>query len=159
MVREDIADVFYGPEEDDINFAHGHTYAGFPLACAVGIEAINVLEEEKLPERARKMGVYLKGRLEKLGKYGIIREVRGKGVLLGVEIVQDAATNKPFPRDNSLGNALKRTSMKNGVILRIDPDWFAVAPPLIMTDAEMGEMCDAIEKSVKDALDIVTRKP
>jgi adenosylmethionine-8-amino-7-oxononanoate aminotransferase len=159
MVREDIADVFYGPEEDDINFAHGHTYAGFPLACAVGIEAINVLEEEKLLERARKMGVYLKGRLEGLGKYGILREVRGKGVLLGVEIVQDAATNKPFPRDNSLGNALKKTSMKNGVILRIDPDWFAVAPPLIMTDAEMEEMCDAIEKSVKDALDIVTRKP
>ena len=153
MVREDIADVFYGPEKDNVNFAHGHTYAGFPLANAVAIEVLNVLEEEKLLERARKMGLYLKNRLEGLAKYGIVREVRGKGILLGVEIVEDAATNKTFPEENSFGDALKRTAIRNGIILRIDHDWFAIAPPLVTTDAQMEEMCDLIDKSVKEALE------
>lgn len=158
MVREDIGDVFYSTDKENVNFAHGHTFSGFPLADAVGIEVINVLEEEKLPQRARQMGTYLKARLEELSKYGIIREVRGKGVLLGVEIVEDSVTNKPFPEDNNFGDALKKTSIKNGVILRINPDWFAIAPPLISTDAQLEELCDLIEKSVKEALDLVTAK-
>ena len=158
MVKEELSNVFYGPEKDNMNFAHGHTYAAFPLANAVGIEVINVLEEEKLPEKARAKGDYIKGRLEALNKFGIIREVRGKGVLLGVEIVQDSVTNKPFPMENNFGAALKKTAMKNGVILRIDHDWFAVAPPLISTDAQLEEMCDLIEKSVSEALDMVAKK-
>lgn len=152
MVREDIADVFYGPEKDNVNFAHGHTFAGFPLANAVAIEVINVLEEEKLPERARVMGAYIKQRLEGLNEYGIVREVRGKGILLGVEIVKDSTTNKPFRPEENFGDALKRTAIANGVILRIDHDWFAVAPPLICTNAQLAEMCDLIVKSVKEAL-------
>ena len=158
MVRDDITDVFYGPEKDNVNFAHGHTYAGFPLANAVAIEVLNVLEEEKLPERARKIGLYLKNLLEGLAKYGIVREVRGKGILLGVEIVEDTATNKLFSQDNNFGDALKRTSIKNGIILRIDHDWFAIAPPLVTTDAQMEEMCDLIDASVKEALDMVAGK-
>lgn len=158
MVREDIADVFYGQEKDNVNFAHGHTYAAFPLGNAVGLEVINVLEEEKLPEKARAMGTYIRGRLEALNKFGIVREVRGKGILLGVEIVEDSVTNKPFPMERNFGSALKQTAIKNGVILRIDHDWFAVAPPLISTDAQLEEMCDLIEKSVEEALDIVSVK-
>jgi len=158
MVREDIGDVFYSTDKKNVNFAHGHTFSGFPLADAVGIEVINVLEEERLPQRARQIGTYLKARLEELSKYGIIREVRGKGVLLGVEIVEDSVTNKPFPEDNDFGDALKKTSIKNGVILRINPGWFAIAPPLISTNAQLEELCDLIEKSVKEALDLVTAK-
>lgn len=155
MVREDISEAFYGQEKDNVNFAHGHTFAAFPLGNAVGLEVINVLEEEKLPEKARSKGAYIRERLEALNKYGIIREVRGKGVLLGVEIVEDSVTNKPFPAERNFGSALKKTAIKNGVILRIDHDWFAVAPPLISTDEQLEEMCDLIEKSVKEALDIV----
>jgi len=66
MVREDIGDVFYSTDKKNVNFAHGHTFSGFPLAYAVGIEVINVLEEERLPQRARQMGTYLKARLEEL---------------------------------------------------------------------------------------------
>jgi len=84
------------PTPVNVNFAHGHTYAAFPLANAVGLETINILEEEQLPQRARKLGVYLRQRLEGLKRHGIVREVRGRGILLGVEIVADRSTNKPF---------------------------------------------------------------
>ena len=81
----------------------------------------------------------------------------GKGILLGVELVEDPATNRPFPKDRKLGTALKQAALENGVILRIDPDWFAVAPPLVTTDEQACEMCDRIEKSLKQALDRVHR--
>jgi adenosylmethionine-8-amino-7-oxononanoate aminotransferase len=80
---------------------------------------------------------------------GVVREVRGRGILLGVELVRDTRTMKPFPE---LGNALRRTALENGIILRIDPTWFAVAPPLIAEESDLDEMCALIEKSVRDAL-------
>lgn len=157
MAREDIAEAFYGEEEGDIQFAHGHTYANFPLGSAVAIEVIDIMEEEKLAERARKLNARIVRRLEELKKYEVIREVRGKGVLIGIELVEDVETNKPFPEGNKLGNALKKTAVENGIILRIDPDWFAVAPPITATDEEIEEMCDLIEKSLVEAVKMVRR--
>ena len=155
MAREDIADVFYGEAAEKVNFAHGHTFANFPLANAVAIETINVLEEEHYADRARMLHGRLLQRLEALKKYNVVREVRGKGILLGVELVEDATTNKPFPEGRKLGNALKQTAVQNGLIMRIDPDWFAIAPPLIITDEQVEEMCDLIEKSLIDAIKMV----
>jgi len=84
----------------------------------------------------------------------VVREVRGKGILLGVELVRDTKSMAPYPE---LGIALKRTALKNGLILRIDPTWFAVAPALIAEESDLDEMCQLIEKSLVDALDEVTR--
>jgi adenosylmethionine-8-amino-7-oxononanoate aminotransferase len=153
MAREDMAEVFNRTGQDGMNFMHGHTYANFPLADAVGTAVIRVMTEERLPQRARVLGEYIRGRLLELKKYGVIREVRGKGILLGVELVEDPVTNKPFPEGRKLGTALKRAALENGIILRIDADWFAVAPPLVTTDEQACEMCDLIEKSLKQALD------
>jgi len=154
--REDMADAFYGPVEAGVQFAHGHTFAGNPLACAVGIAVIDEIVEQALHKKARRLGHYLAERLEGLKRYGVVREVRGKGVLRGVELVQDTTTMKPFPVDNKLGAALKKIALQNGLIMRIDPDWFAVAPPLIAEESDIDEMCDLIEKSLKEALDLVS---
>ena len=59
---------------------------------------------------------------------------------------------EPFPE---LGNALKKTSLENGLIMRIDPSWFAVAPALVATDEQIDELCDLVEQSLKDALETV----
>jgi adenosylmethionine-8-amino-7-oxononanoate aminotransferase len=71
-----------------------------------------------------------------------------------VELVKDPVTMEPFPE---LGAALKRTALANGVILRIDPTWFAVAPPLIAEEADLDEMCELVERSLADALRAVGR--
>jgi adenosylmethionine-8-amino-7-oxononanoate aminotransferase len=155
MAREDIADAFFGPAEDEIQFAHGHTYAGNPLASAVGIAVIDELVEKQLPQRARQLGAYLTQRLEGLSRYGVVREVRGKGVLRAVELVQDPGTMEPFPPGSKLGDQLKKTALENGLVMRINPDWFAVSPPLIASEGEIDELCDLIEKSLVDALERV----
>jgi adenosylmethionine-8-amino-7-oxononanoate aminotransferase len=154
MAREDMKDAFYGPPEDEIQFAHGHTFAGNPLACAAGISVINEIVEKKLDKKAGILGEYLAKKLEGLKKLGVVREIRGKGLLRGVELVKDTQTLAPFPE---LGIALKQTSLNNGIILRINPDWFAVAPALIAEEGDIDEMVELIEKSLTDALEIVGR--
>ena len=149
ITKEDMGHTFYGEVEDEINFAHGHTFAGNPLACAVGIAVIDEIQHEKLDQKAQDLGDYLAKKLQKLTRYGVVREVRGKGLLLGVELVKDTETMEPYPE---LGQALKRTTLQNGLILRIDPSWFAVAPALIATESDIDELGDLIEKSLVDAL-------
>ena len=148
--REDMGEVFYGAASDNVNFAHGHTYSSNPLACAVGNAVIDEIVERKLDRNARELGNHLAERLEGLKQYGVVREVRGKGLFRGVELVQDTRKMEPHPE---LGAALKRTTLKNGLILRIDPSWFAVGPALIVQKSDIDEMCDLIEKSLVDALE------
>jgi len=150
IAREDMAEAFWGAASDDVQFAHGHTFAGNPLSAAVGIAVINEIIENRLDEKAVRMGERLKARLEGLRKYGVVREVRGKGILLGVELVKDTRTLAPFPE---LGMALKKATLRNGLILRVDPSWFAVSPALVASDDELDEMCQLIEKSFAAALE------
>ena len=152
MAREHLADSFYGRPEAEVQFQHGHTFAGNPLAAAAAIAVIDELVEKELPHKARRLGSHLRARLEELKTMGVVREVRGLGVLLAVELVEDPATNRPFPAGRKLGEALRQTSLDNGLILRIDPDWFAVCPPLIAEDDDIDELCDRISKSLEEAI-------
>jgi adenosylmethionine-8-amino-7-oxononanoate aminotransferase len=152
IVREDMAAAFEGSSEDNLHFAHGHTFAGNPLACAAGIAVLEEILEQDLCAKAARLGEHLAGRLASLKRFGVVREVRGKGVLRGVELVRDTRSMEPFPE---LGIALKKTALQNGIILRIDPSWFAVSPPLIAEESDIDEMCGLIEQSVSDALRIV----
>jgi adenosylmethionine-8-amino-7-oxononanoate aminotransferase len=152
IAREDMADAFWGEAEDDVHFAHGHTFAGNPLACAVGIAVVDEIVEGGLVQKAREMGEYLADKLEELKKYGVVREVRGKGILRGVELVKSTQTMEPYPE---LGKALEWTALDNGLIMRIDPTWFAVAPALIASKSEIDEMCSLIERSLLQALEAV----
>lgn len=152
MAREDMGDAFMGEAEDDVQFAHGHTFAGNPLACAAGIAVVSEIIENDLAGNAATMGDYLAEKLEGLRSYGVVREVRGMGLLRGVELVRDTQTNAPFPE---LGAALKKTALRNGLILRIDPSWFAVCPALNVQKNDIDELCDLVEKSLSDALEEV----
>jgi adenosylmethionine-8-amino-7-oxononanoate aminotransferase len=152
MVREDLADCFYGPLASNVQFQHGHTFAGNPLAAAAAIATIDELVEGDYAARARRLGDRLRSRLEGLKSLGVVREVRGLGVLLAVELVQDATTNEPFPAERKLGEALRAAALDNGLILRIDPDWFAVCPPLIAEESDIDDLADRIERSLQQAL-------
>jgi adenosylmethionine-8-amino-7-oxononanoate aminotransferase len=154
IARKDMGQAFQGRPEEGRHFAHGHTFAGNPLACAVGNAVIDEIVEQGLCEKAVRLGAYLRDKLTCLKKYGVIREIRGKGILLGVEFVKDTKSMQPFPE---LGNELKKTALENGIILRVDPSWFAVAPPLIAEQADLDEMCDLIDLSLRTALNRVGR--
>ncbi len=73
-------------------------------------------------------------------------------MIRGVELVKDTAGMEPFPE---LGTALKKTALEKGLILRVDPTWFAVVPALVISREEVDEMCDLIERSLLAALERV----
>ena len=148
IVRQSIADAFLGRPERNLQFAHGNTFAGNPLASAVGLAVLDTIEREGLCERAQKLGDSLFERLTSLKRYGVIREVRGRGVLRGVEFMKEGKPDEPFPE---LGTVLKRAAIENGVILRVDPNWFAVSPALTCSEPDLDEMFDLIEKSFDQA--------
>jgi adenosylmethionine-8-amino-7-oxononanoate aminotransferase len=154
IAKRDMGKAFLGKPADNVEFAHGNTFAGNPLACAVGTAVISEISEKGLDKKAAELGKYLYEKLVTLKQYGVVREVRGKGILLGVELLKDEKTNEPYPE---LGRALKQAAIQNGLIMRVDPTWFAVAPALIAKKADIDEMFGLIEKSLKDAMKKVRR--
>jgi ornithine--oxo-acid transaminase len=114
--------------------SHGSTFGGNPLAAAVGLEALNVLVEERLPERAAELGEYFLGRLCTL-ESPYIRAVRGKGLFIGVEI----HTGRFSARDLCIRLA------SHGILTKdTHESVIRLAPPLIITERELNWACDRI---------------
>jgi putrescine aminotransferase len=133
-------------------FAHGHTFANNPLACAVGSAVLKEMTTHSLDLKSQRLGEVIFKRLTAMQeKYGCIKEVRGKGILRGVLLVKDTENIEPWPE---LGIAMKTTAMRNGLIVRIDPTWFTVAPALCAEEEDIHELCDLVEQSLVDALAI-----
>ncbi len=153
-MSDKVASAFWGKPEDEVEFSHGHTYGGNPVASAAGIASISEITEKDLPKRARQMGAYLWSKLENLrDKTGIIGDIRGKGLFLGVEFVVDTATKERFSDDLNFGTQVGKKAIKNGLLTRFDPHWIAFGPPLIVTEEEIDYMMDVFEKSIYEVLD------
>ena len=138
-------------------FGHGFTYAGNPMACAVGLEVFNIITEEKLPENAAETGSVLKAGLKELaGRHPLIGDVRGRGLLLAIELVKDAQTREPFAAELNVGQRLTDIAYEEGLIIYprrpiqgLSGDHVLVAPPLILTRAQVDEILTGLERAIK----------
>jgi Adenosylmethionine-8-amino-7-oxononanoate aminotransferase len=144
---------FWGEDDENIQFATGHTFGGNPVSSAAGLATIEYIERNNLIENGRMIGEYIRSKLKKeIGKMGILGEIRGKGCLSCVEFVQDQVSNKPFPAERKFGKKVEKRLVEAGLILRCDPDWIAFAPPLITTKGQVDEMMDIFVKCVEKEL-------
>ncbi|MDU2064168.1 MAG: aspartate aminotransferase family protein [Sporomusaceae bacterium] len=134
-------------------FVHGHTYGGNPLSAAVSVAVIQTLLEENIVENVQTVGAYLLNLLkEKLLPFSFVGDVRGKGLLLGVELVKDKITKEPYPANMAIADKLTMTLLKQGVIVYpgngnadgINGDQFLLAPPLIITKDQIDELVDSL---------------
>ena len=150
LVREKVARVFWGAPGSE--FAHGHTYAGNPVACAAGLASIREILDRKLPENAQHVGTHLVKSLESLRSFGIVGDIRGKGLFIGVEFVKDPVTKTPFPPEVKLGLRIGKQALRNGLLLRFDPHWLAFGPPLIVTEQDIDQMVAILEQSIREVL-------
>jgi len=136
-------------------FAHGQTTANAPVGCAVGLAVLEEMERDGLvTTKAQRLGNLIRCELkQRLARFNVVREIRGKGVLLGVELVRDVSVPErqmqPYPE---LGLALKKTALEAGLLMRIDPSWFAVAPALIAEERDIRKMCGLIEHALENAI-------
>ncbi len=138
-------------------FMHGHTYAGNPMACAVGLKVLNYILDHDLCANSRHMGELLREGLEALKeKFPIIGQVRGKGLLLGVELVNDHYTKHPFPVSAEAGQLLTDIAFEQGLIVYprrpingMSGDHVLLAPPLIISETEVSEILVLFERALE----------
>jgi adenosylmethionine-8-amino-7-oxononanoate aminotransferase len=144
LIRDRIASAFYGAEEDNVQFHHGHTYAGNPVACAAGVAVITQMLEHDLVGNAKRQGAHLRARLEQMAvRFPIIGDVRGAGLLQGVEFRRDS-----FPRAQRPGKLVEAEARARGLLIRCGVDFAAFAPPLTVTEADIDEMTGILGESI-----------
>jgi adenosylmethionine-8-amino-7-oxononanoate aminotransferase len=153
ICRQPIADAFWGPIAENPGFVEGHTFEGNPLSCAAGIATLREILERDLCANARHQGARLRQGFERMArKHGVIGDVRGKGLLLGMEFVRDTATKEPFAAATAFGVRVGRRALANGLLCRFDPHWLAFGPPLICTAEQIDEMVDILDRSIGEVL-------
>jgi adenosylmethionine-8-amino-7-oxononanoate aminotransferase len=151
LIQEHVNRAFLGSAEERKEFHHGHTFGGNPVACAAGLAALRQLVELNLVEHARTVGERMRERLEAMkAAYPMIGDVRGAGLLQGVELVADRETRAPFGPDVKPGKRIEKAARERGLIFRCGTDYAAFSPPLIATKGDIDEMCDILEASLAE---------
>ena len=141
-------------ESDKIGvFAHGYTYSGHPVCCAVALETLKIYEERDIIGHVQKVAPRLQNGLrQRFANHPLVGEIRGLGLVAGVELVADKATKTPFDPSQGAGNILTAEINKHGLILRQIGDAQAFAPPLVISEGEIDEMLDRFGKGLDDTM-------
>ena len=121
-------------------FGHGYTASGHPVATAVGLENLAIIEERGLVQNAATVGAHLQKKLRQFEGHPLVGEVRGIGLIAAVELVRDKATKEKFDPPGKVGTYLYEQAQSNGLILRNLADNIAFCPPMIITEEQVDEM-------------------
>ena len=131
-------------------FAHGFTYSGHPTACAVGLRNLQILEEEGLVEQAGERGAYLHRKLQGLREHEIVGDVRGLGLLAGVELVSDKATKQSFDVSKGAARRVWLEALERGVIVRpLSGDVLAISPPFVISEQQIDRLVDVLHSAIE----------
>jgi adenosylmethionine-8-amino-7-oxononanoate aminotransferase len=156
LVGPRVVDAF---ENGSGAFMHGFTYQAHPVATAAGDAVFDYLEQHQLFERARSAGDMLRKSLSSLESHRHVGQVRGLGLLLGLEFVKDKATREPFPKEAGIAEKIRQAALEKNVLLypgqgTVDGsrgDHVLIAPPFVI----QAEECELITEALRYGLDKV----
>lgn len=149
--------IFHAFKKGSGSFTHGHTYAGNPLSCAVGLAVQEYMQKNNLVERVATTGSLFMKKLSALSDLPIVGDIRGKGLLLGVEFVLDKETKSPFERKLKVAETIVQHAFQKGLIIvpgvpgNVDGvlgDHIQISPPFIIDEAAMEAMVKIIRDSI-----------
>ena len=150
MVGERVAKVMI---EQGGEFTHGYTYSGHPVACAVAVANIRLVRELGLVERVRDdVGPYLAEHFRVLAEHPLVGEAQTCGLMGALQLVKDKASGAPFPSELEFGMVCRGHCFANGLIMRAVGDRMIIAPPLVITRAQIDEMVALIRRCLDLAL-------
>lgn len=142
-------------------FIHGFTYSHAPAGAAAALEVLRIIRDEQLVEASATKGERLRGLLDdRLGDHPAVGEIRGRGLLVGVELVADRASREPYPRSARLTEAVLRAARQRGLLFYsgtgnangVDGDTILIGPPFIVTDAELGRIATGLGEAIDEAV-------
>ena len=139
LIADRVWQAFLGDPDSRREFHHGHTFAGNPVACAVGLATLAEYQERDLIAHAALLGTQLRARLDAFAEtYPFVRGVRGAGLLQGFDLAADTWPEEAAPP----GKRFAAVARERGLIARCGDDFVGFAPPLVMQTAEIDELCD-----------------
>jgi taurine-pyruvate aminotransferase len=152
-VKREIFEAFKGTEEYD-HFRHVNTFGGNPAACALAVKNLEIMEEEDLSGRSAKMGERLRGKLAGLEDHPNVGEIRHKGLLFGIELVEDRETRTPATTErvaNVISGCKERGLIvgKNGDTVAGFNNVITLAPPLVVSDDDLEFISGALSESLR----------
>jgi 4-aminobutyrate---pyruvate transaminase len=157
VISEEIYRALVAQSEKIGSFAHGFTYSGHPVCCAVAIEALKIYEERDILGHVRQVAPRLQQGLRRFADHPLVGEVRGIGLIAAIELVRDKATKAPFDPAQGVGALFAARAQEHGLILRALVDNIALCPPLVITAEEIDEMLRRFAKALDDTTQAMGR--
>lgn len=152
-----VPDTMYEPIKEasgDIGiFGHGYTYSGHPVSCAVALKTIEIYERDNIFNHVNEISSHFQERAKKLEELDYVGEVRGIGLICGIEMVSNKSTKALFNPVGSAGKIIARKCQDNGLIVRAIGDVIALCPPLVISLDEVNELFDILESSIKQSFE------
>jgi 4-aminobutyrate--pyruvate transaminase len=158
LISEEIYRACVGQSEKLGVFAHGYTYTGHPAACAVALEVLDIFAERDLLGHVRRVGPRLQEGVRKLAGHPLVGEVRGVGLVAGVELVPDKPGRSAFDPPGTAGSLFVARAQANGLIVRNLQDTVALCPPLIVSENEVEELLRRFTKALEETTDSLGRR-
>ena len=156
MVGNRVAEVLI---EQGGEFAHGYTYSGHPVACAVALANLDLMEREQLPQRVNgEVGAYFAQRYAELNNHPLVGGARSCGFVAGLLLLKDPSTHERFPSDAGVGMMCRKHCFENGLIMRAVGDRMIIAPPLTLSITEIDELMRLIRIALDLTLDELSSK-
>ncbi|RIV82576.1 aminotransferase class III-fold pyridoxal phosphate-dependent enzyme [Aurantiacibacter xanthus] len=134
-------------------FGHGYTYSGHPVGAAAALAALKLIDELEVVKNVADVGPYMMQALkDRLGQHPHVGDIRGKGLMLGIELVQDRGKKETFPMQNRTGRQVLKAAAERGLITRALGDTLVFAPPLVLSRGEADEIVDKFALAVEDVV-------
>ena len=150
VARPHIFDAFLAPATDSRQFFHGHTFGGNPLAAAVALASLEMLTQPTFLDSVIRKGEYLRNRISNLlSDHPHVGDIRGRCMMVGIELVADRDTRRSFSPELQLGRSVCRRTVRNGVWIRPLSDVIILMPPLVATEAELDMLATVVAESIK----------
>jgi 4-aminobutyrate---pyruvate transaminase len=150
LVNDRIHEAMLAQSDKRGNFAHGYTYAGHPVAAAVALEVQRIYAEIDIVARAKRLGPVLQSTLGRLKGHPLVGDVRGAGLILGIELMRDGERRIAFEPALNVGARVDAASKRHGLILRVVGDRLVFAPPLVIEVSEIEEIGERLGHALDD---------
>lgn len=140
-------------DNDDRVWMHAYTYSAHPVACAVALRNLRIILEEDLPGQCATKGDHLLANLRTaLGDHPHVGDIRGKGLMCGVELVADRSTKASFPAADRVGPRLLQETARRGLFSRVKGDIYVLAPAAVITEHQLDRAVEILADSIRTVL-------